>query len=132
MLKTKSILAPKENSDGLRISIMSRHTLNDGTTPDSRITRLSYNLWERILAPPEDLLGDYYKRSLPWKNFEKRYLEYLRQPDIQIKVQNIAETGLGNSLITLLCVEDSPEKCHRRLLAEECKRYQPELVLDIK
>jgi len=37
MLKSKCILAEKNIDDGQRISIMSRHTLNDGKTPDERI-----------------------------------------------------------------------------------------------
>lgn len=131
MLKTKSILYDKEDSDGLRISVMSRHTLNDGVTPHPEITDLSYNKWLPILAPPEKLLGDYYKRGLPWNQFEQKYLDYIRQQKVQIEVQKLAETSL-DSIITLLCIEESPEFCHRRILAEECKRYQPNLVLSIR
>ena len=71
MLKTKCILEPKEISDGLRISVMNRHTLNDGVTPDLRIDSSSYDLWFPWLAPPNLLLGDYYKRGLPWEQYEK-------------------------------------------------------------
>lgn len=131
MLKTKSILEPKEATDGLRISVMSRHTLNDGITPHPEINSSSYDLWLQILSPPARLLGDYYKTGLPWEQFEKRYLEYIRQPKVQIEVQNLAGGSL-DSIITLLCIEKSPDYCHRRLLAEECKKYQPLLDLIIK
>jgi len=131
MLKTKSILEQKEESDGLRISIMSRHTLNDGITPHPEIISSSYDQWLCFLSPPAGLLGDYYKRGLPWNQFEKRYLEYLRQPEVQIEVQNLARISL-DSVITLLCIDESPEYCHRRILAEECKKYQPSLVLSIR
>lgn len=124
MLRTKSILAPKENYDGVRISIMSRHTLNDGVTPDLRIKENSYNEWRKEFAPPQKLIGDYYKKNLPWEEFEKRYLRYLEI--IYEKVRKLSETALDKD-ITLLCIEESPEKCHRRLLAEECKRIQPKL-----
>lgn len=131
MLKTKSILESIEESDGLRISIMSRHTLNDGITPHPEIYSLSYDLWMPSLSPPARLLGDYYKRGLPWDQFENKYLEYIRQPKVQIKVQNLAKESL-DSVITLLCIEESPKYCHRRILAEECKKYQPSLVLSIR
>jgi len=131
MLKTKSILELRENTDGLRVSVMSRHTLNDGITPNPNITRSSYDLWLKILAPPLRLVGDYYKRGLPWEEFEKRYLEYIRRPDIKLEVQKLAERSL-DLVVTLLCIEESPEYCHRRLLAQECKIYQPDLVLSIK
>jgi uncharacterized protein YeaO (DUF488 family) len=130
MIKTKSIVSPKEREDGLRISIMSRHTLNDGITPRPEISIKSYDSWMPVFAPPKRLIGDYYKRGLSWEKFEERYLDYLRQPQIQKEVLDIANRGLEET-ITLLCVEDSPEFCHRRLLAEECKKYRPELVLEI-
>lgn len=131
MLKTKSILVEKEDTDGLRISVMSRHTLNDGITSHPKITDSSYDLWLPILAPPIKLIGDYYKRGLPWEQFEQKYLKYIQSSDVQIEVQKLAEKSL-DSVITLLCIEDTPEYCHRRLLAQECKKYQPNLILDVK
>lgn len=131
MLKTKSILKPKDKFDGTRISIMSRHTLNDGLTPHPNINNSNYDKWLPIFSPPIKLLGDYYKRGLPWIQFEKKYLEHIRKPEVQTEVQNLARMSL-NSMITLLCIEESPEYCHRKILAEECKKYQPSLVLSIK
>lgn len=131
MLKTKSILKPFKKSDGTRISVMSRHTLNDGVTPDQRISSESYDLWMPSLAPPTKLLGDYYRRGLSWSEFEKEYLQYIRQPNNQKEIQELAKKSL-TSTITLLCIEDFPKQCHRRILAEECKNYQPNLSLNIK
>ena len=131
MLKTKSILLPKEGSDGTRISVMSRHTLNDGITPHPQINSSSYDLWLPNLAPPAKLLGDYYKRGLPFEQFKEQYLSYINQHNIQIEVRYIAKKSV-DSIITLLCIEESPEHCHRKILAEECKKYRPNLILDIK
>ena len=130
MIKTKCIFLPKNFQDGLRISVMSRHTLNDGKTPDLRINLSTYGLWMRSLAPPEYLVGDYYKRGLSWTEFEQKYLDHLRHSNVQTDVQSLAAQGMV-SIITLLCVEKLPEYCHRRLLAEECKRYEPSLDLRI-
>lgn len=121
---------PKMESDGLRISIMSRHTLNDGITPHPKITNFDYDEWMGDLAPPLKLLGDYYKRGLPWKQFEQNYLKFIRQPDVRGKVQNLAKRSLCKD-ITLLCIEKTPKYCHRTILARECKKYQPSLALDI-
>ncbi|MBR9683114.1 DUF488 domain-containing protein [Candidatus Woesearchaeota archaeon] len=131
MLKTKPILSLKEDSDGLRVSVMSRHTLEDGVTLNSLITPSSYDLWWPFLAPSPNLLGDYYKRRLPWEQFEDKYVEYLQQPGIRVEVRNLAIKSL-DSVITLLCIEEFPHQCHRRLLAEECKKYQPDLALMIE
>lgn len=129
MLYTKSILKQKTRSDGTRISVMSRHTLEDGITPDMRISNTSYDLWFKMLAPPEKLIGDYYKRGLSWQDFEMKYLAYLRNPEIVIEVENLAMAALKQD-ITLLCVEETAERCHRRLLAEECRRYDPDLRIE--
>ncbi len=126
MLFTKSILKPILPQDGIRISVMSRHTLEDGITPDSRITEKSYNEHLIFLAPPPKLVGDYYKRNLPWDKFEERFLDYLNKPKVAILVNSLSARALAQN-ITLLCIEDSPQFCHRRLLAEECKKYQPSL-----
>lgn len=83
------------------------------------------------LAPPSELMGDYYKRDLPWVQFEKRYLNHIRQIGLQNEIQTMAFKAL-NLDITLLCIEKSPEYCHRRLLAEECLKYEPGLELYIK
>ena len=131
MLKTKCILLQKEDSDGLRISVMSRHTLNDGITPHPQINSSSYELWLPNLAPPARLLGDYYKRGVPFEQFKEQYLSYINQHTAQIKVRYIAKKSV-DSVITLLCIEESPEYCHRKILAEECKKYQLDLILDIR
>ena len=126
MLYTKSIIKPRSSNDGLRISVMSRHTLNDGLTPDPRISSDSYDFWLKELAPPLKLVGDYYKRGLSWTEFEVRYREFLQQVDVSKKVRELARDALAQDL-TLLCVEEDSTQCHRRLLAEECQNY--ELIL---
>lgn len=130
MLKTKCILYPYEVSDGIRVSVMSRHTLNDGITPHPKIDSSSYNVWIPDLGPPARLIGDYYKRGLPWEQFEERYLDYIRNSGVEDFIKNLARRSL-HSDITLLCIEPTPEKCHRRLLAEECRLYVPELELKL-
>lgn len=126
MLYTKSIIKEKSSEDGIRISVMSRHTLNDGITPDSRITKNCFDEHLQIVAPPSKLIGDYYKRGLSWENFEKRYLEHLKKPEIAEIVKQLARRAIQQD-ITLLCIEETAEHCHRRLLAEECRRYQHSL-----
>ena len=125
MLFTKCILDKIEPSDGIRISVMSRHTLKDGKTRDSRLN-CRYNEWIKGLAPPSKLVGDYYKRGLPWEEYEKRYLEFLRTSYTADNVQKLANRAMIKN-ITIMCIEETPEFCHRRILAEECKRYEPDL-----
>ncbi len=126
MLLTKCILEPKSEQDGVRISVMSRHTLNDGITPHPEITETSYDEWIPEIAPNPLLIGDYYKRGLTWEEFEKSFQESLHEdPRIKI-IRSISKRALIET-ITLMCIEKSPENCHRRLLAEECKALEPEI-----
>lgn len=127
MLYTKCILDSVDTEeDGLRISIMSRHTLNDGVTPDKRIVSGSYDVHLSVLAPSLKLIGAYYKESLAWGVFENRYLEEIRHPQKFSIVQVLSRLALATD-VTLLCIEDCSDRCHRRLLAEECQRIMPEL-----
>ncbi len=130
MLYTNCILNPREEREGLRISVMSRHTLNDGQTNDLRIVPfVSYDFWLQRLAPSGKLVGDWYKNKLGWEDFEKSYLDYLRTDSVADLVHSLFERAFEENL-SLLCIEKSPEFCHRRLLAEECQRYDSRLKIE--
>jgi len=130
-LKTKSILAPIEKDDGYRISVMNRHTLDDGITPDKRITYEMYGEHKKTLAPSAKLLGDYYKRGLNWDEYEKRFKKEINNPETIKILKEISKKALKEN-ITLLCIEEKPDFCHMRLLAEECKKLEPKLEIIIK
>lgn len=128
MIYTKSILKRKDISDGVRISVMSRHTLNDGITPHPEIKSDSYDEWLKILAPSDNLVGDYYKRGIGWDLFRIYYLEEIREREKKIEIEKLALRSLDEN-ITLMCIELDPERCHRRLLAEECSNYFPKIEI---
>ena len=66
-----------------------------------------------ILAPTREMLDDYKKRDGDWAAYETRFLDLMRQRRIEEKVpQEVVADGC------LLCSEDKPHYCHRRLVAE--------------
>ena len=130
MLYTKCIYEPPSTEDGVRISIMSRHTLDDGKTPDEKITPNLYQDHKSTLAPLPTLLGDYYKRGLPWVEFEKRFKEYLGEEKQREALEEIIRMASEQN-VTLLCKEDTPEHCHRRLVAEKIKEMAPNIEVII-
>lgn len=130
MLRTRSILSPRSSADGLRVSVMSRHTLNDGVTPDSSILPSTIDLHWPFFGPNPKLIGDYLRRDLPWEAFERRYLEQLEQVSLLPHLSKLVELSRCHD-ITLMCIEHEPEHCHRRLLAEHCKRIDPKLEISI-
>jgi len=71
-----------------------------------------------ILAPTQDLLDAYRKERSGWPAYEQRFLALMRERQIESAVsrQVVAEG-------CLLCSEDKPHHCHRRLVAEYLDRH---------
>ena len=65
------------------------------------------------LAPTKDILEEYRKNKGDWSVYENRFLALLseRKPE-----ERISRAMLDHGC--LLCSEDKPENCHRRLVAE--------------
>lgn len=109
LIKTKSILSKKSKEDGLRICIM-RHVRPE----------YDFDLWMPKLAPSERLLQQYVlKKQITWKEFEPKFLKQLQRQTRMLKfLKKISQ----DQNITLLCVEEAPTYCHRRLVAEAIQR----------
>lgn len=136
-LRSRCILKPREADDGTRISIMSRHTLSDGTTPHPEISDDLFDEHLVDLAPPAALVGQWYRGELGNQDkntfaheFSPRYLEHIRSNSIEPIVFALAKSSLEQT-VTVLCIEATPEMCHRRLLLEECQVMQSKLQVDI-
>lgn len=126
MIYTASIYTAPSPMHGIRISVMSRHTLNDGRIPDPNISHESYDYWYRDLAPNPNDLVDFLKKRTTFDEYSERYIAKLRESVNTLAISQLAFFSLTHD-ITFLCVEQTPDKCHRRLLAEECQRYESRL-----
>ena|SRR3989344_5136718 len=119
VLYTNCILKPRKAFEGTRISVMSRHTRDDGKTPDERITPDLYDEHLVALAPPPLLIGDLKLRGMTWYGFRLRYWEFLGgKPD---EIRELVIRAMDGD-VSLLGIEPDPNKCHRGILAEECER----------
>lgn len=129
-LHTISLFVPLEiDKDRTRISVISRPTLDDGVTPDERIKKdLTHHEWIKDFAPPPKLVGSYKRGEISWKEYQERYILFLRSPEVTQKVREFAKRCKYEK-ITLACIEESSDFCHRRLLAEELQQYEPELII---
>jgi uncharacterized protein (DUF488 family) len=65
------------------------------------------------LAPTQDILGQYKKKNSDWPTYERQFLELMRSRRIEEKVAREILDGA-----CLLCSEEKPAHCHRRLVAE--------------
>lgn len=70
------------------------------------------------LAPTQDILDAYKKRGGSWEEYEERFLELMKQRRIE---ENVSRDLLDQGC--LLCSEDKPHHCHRRLVAEYLGRH---------
>ena len=65
------------------------------------------------LAPTQPMLDEYKKNRGDWSIYETKFLELMAQREIEKTVPpEILQQGC------LLCSEDKPHHCHRRLVAE--------------
>lgn len=65
------------------------------------------------LAPTQDMLDAYKKDGGDWSDYEKRFADLITQRRIEETVPRETLDGA-----CLLCSEDKPKHCHRRLVAE--------------
>lgn len=70
------------------------------------------------LAPTQDILDEYKKNKGDWAVYEQKFLELMRKREIEKRVDPaVIADGC------LLCSEDKPHHCHRRLVAEYLKSH---------
>lgn len=71
-----------------------------------------------LLAPTQEMLDEYRKEGVNWDRYENRFIELMRERRIEdiIDPESISDG-------CLLCSEDKPHHCHRRLVAEYLKEH---------
>ena len=70
-----------------------------------------------VLAPTQEMLDAFKKEKGEWADYEKKFLALITQRQIETQVpKDVLHMGC------LLCSEDTPEHCHRRLVAEYLQR----------
>jgi uncharacterized protein (DUF488 family) len=70
----------------------------------------------RELAPTQEMLDAYKKQNGQWMDYEKQFLELIKSRRIEETIPRATVDGA-----CLLCSEDKPHRCHRRLVAEYLK-----------
>lgn len=68
------------------------------------------------LAPTQEILNNFVKNKGAWQDYERRFNALLNDRGVAETVSpELLEDGC------LLCSEDTPEHCHRRLVAEHLR-----------
>ena len=76
------------------------------------------------LAPTQEMLDRYKKQKGEWSVYEREFLELMRERRIE---ETIPEEVLADGC--LLCSEDKPHHCHRRLVAEYLKDHRGDVEI---
>lgn len=77
------------------------------------------------LAPTQDMLEDYKKKKNDWQVYERQFLELMHSRRIEEKFpREMLDGGC------LLCSEEKPNRCHRRLVAEYFKVYWSDVEIE--
>lgn len=81
---------------------------------------------EPLLAPTQDILDDFKKKKeMPWEEYEDRFLRLMREREVEkrLKPEEFSRRTV------LLCSEDTPEHCHRRLVAEYLREHWTDIEI---
>jgi uncharacterized protein (DUF488 family) len=70
-----------------------------------------------MLAPTQDILDAFKKQKGAWDLYERQFLDLMESRHIETEVPRELLDGA-----CLLCSEETPEHCHRRLVAEYLKQ----------
>ena len=119
-LFTKSIQKKPNKKDGIRICIMRR--------PD--FDTAQFDLWMPVLSPSHQLLTDIHKKIIDKPEYNRRFHNEVIIGQAKF-IKLLTEIALKQD-VTILCWEETSEKCHRKLVAEECKKINPKLLISLK
>lgn len=78
----------------------------------------------QTLAPTQGMLDDYKKLNGSWSAYAEKFLELMAQRKIETLDRSRLDEGC------LLCSEDKPHHCHRRLVAEYLKEKWGDVEID--
>ena len=89
----------------------------------NKICRIKYSHLPE-LAPTRELLDAYRKGHKSWETYEIEFLALMEQ-------RRIEKMGLRRTIANscLLCSEEKPDQCHRRLVAEYLQRSWGDLEI---
>lgn len=73
-------------------------------------------LQEPLTAPTDEILKAYKGKQIDWAEYERRFKDLIATRHIEERLERDRFDGA-----CLLCSEDKPHHCHRRLVAEYLK-----------
>jgi uncharacterized protein (DUF488 family) len=78
-----------------------------------------------FLAPSEDILKA-YRQNEDWERYERQFEALMDERDV---LDRLDPAFFADKPCCLLCSEDTPDQCHRRLIAERLARNWPDVEI---
>ena len=77
-----------------------------------------------VLAPTQELLDSYKKLGIDWQSFEASFISLMRERQVEADwADRLRDSDC------LLCSEEKPAHCHRRLVAEYLAGYRSDIEI---
>ena len=73
---------------------------------------------DKLFSPEESTLKDYKSKKITWAGYVQQFNKTLSERNIRDYIKKRYGEMVKNNNICFLCSEDTPEFCHRRLIAE--------------
>jgi uncharacterized protein (DUF488 family) len=78
-----------------------------------------------LLAPTEDILTT-YRQDRDWQRYERQFEALMDERDV---LNRLDSAFFSEKPCCLLCSEDTPDQCHRRLVVERLARNWPDVQI---
>ena len=73
---------------------------------------------DKNFSPQEKTLNDYKKKMISWDEYVRQFNSTMEKRNIKKHILDKYKEIIEEETICFLCSEDTPEHCHRRLIAE--------------
>lgn len=87
-----------------------------------KIAGIGYE-YEVIFAPTKEILDDYKKGDIDWEQYEEKYIQLMKERNISEYIDKKGIEFWKSSC--LLCSEETPANCHRKLAINEITKVFP-------
>jgi len=77
-----------------------------------------------VLAPTQPMLDGFKKQGGPWDTYARQFMSLMRER----RIETLDPGALDG--VCLLCSEDKPHACHRRLVAEYLGEKWPSVQIE--
>lgn len=88
-----------------------------------QITEIQYT-HAPILAPTQEMLDSYKKHGSGWQSYEASFIHLMKERHIETTWMDCLRDS-----DCLLCSEEKPVHCHRRLVAEYLANYRSDIEI---